>query len=354
MNIKETSAFILFLSTLLAMPAMATSHLNGKELFESKCAICHRSGGQGGIGLPLKKSKFKSFPDSYLHKTIRHGRPGRIMPAFQLMSDSQVDDIVHYLREWSGHAALPETDLTVTGNIEKGKQLYSGYCANCHGNEGAGLGKGTGKSYSREREFDVIPPAVSNTGFLASASDAMLKDVITNGRKGTLMAAFGKVGLSEQNIHDIIVYLRSVAAAKAELEGLEKVQLPEPTIIVDSPNDFDTTLENLKQALSGQNFRLFPDRYIEQGLFPEWEVNQRQVALRFCNFNRLYDMLRTDPRVGIGLPCRITVVERKDGRVQLIAMNMALIARLFNNDQLQNYALEMNSLQLEIMDEVTF
>ena len=339
---------------MLTASAMASSHFDGEKLFESKCAICHRSGGQGGIGLPLKKSKFASFPDSYLRKTIRHGRPGRIMPAFQLLSDAHVDDIVKYLRDWSGSVPYEESDLIVTGDIEKGKQLFSGYCANCHGNEGNGLGKGTGKSYSREREFDVVPPAVSNTGFLASASDAMLKEVITNGRKGTQMAAFGKVGLSEQNIHDIIVYLRSVAANRTELESIEEAQLPEPTIIIDSPNDFDTTLENLKQALSGQNFRLFPDRYIEQGLFPEWEVNQRQVALRFCNFNRLYDMLRTDPRVGIGLPCRITVVERKDGRVQLIAMNMALIARLFNNDQLQNYALEMNSLQLEIMDEVTF
>jgi len=354
MNIKKIFVFTIFLSSLLTMPAMASTHEKRAKLFESKCAICHRSGGQGGIGLPLKKSKFKSFPDSYLRKTIRHGRPGRVMPAFELMGDAQVDAIVRYLRHWSDSVPYEESDLVVTGDIEKGKQLFSGYCANCHGEEGKGLGKGTGKSYSREREFDFVPPAVSNTGFLASASDAMLKEVITNGRKGTQMAAFGKVGLSEQNIHDIIVYLRGVAAAKTELDDKGEEQLPDPTIIIDSPNDFDSTMESLKQALSGQNFRMFPDRFLEQGLFPEWEVNKKQVTVRFCNFNQLYDMLRIDPRVGIGMPCRITVVERKDGRVQLIAMNMALIARLFNNEQLQSYALEMNSLQLEILDEVTF
>jgi cytochrome c oxidase cbb3-type subunit 3 len=65
-------------------------------------------------------------------------------------------------------------------------------------------------------------------------------------------------------------------------------------------------------------------------------------------------MLKTEPRLGIGLPCRITVVEQEDGQVQLIAMNMALIARLFNNEQLESYAAQMNTRQLEIMEEVTF
>jgi len=342
----------LFISTLLAMPAMAA--LDGKALYGKHCVICHRSGGEGGIGLPLKKSKFSSFSDTYLFKTIRNGRPGRIMPAFEFLSDAQVNAVVKYLREWSGTAPLVESDIKVTGDIDKGKQLFSGYCANCHGGKGGGLGKGTGKSYSRERDFDVVPPSISNSGFLASASDAMLVEIITNGRKGTLMAAFGKVGLSKQDIQDVIVYLRSLNPVREKLGENGEELLPEPTIIVDSPYDFETTVKNLKQALSGQNFRIFPKRFIEQGFFPEWEVNKKQVAVRFCNFNRLYDMLRTDPRIGIGMPCRITVIEREDGRVQLVAMNVALIARLFNNDQLQSYAQEMDILQLEIIEEVTF
>ncbi len=54
------------------------------------------------------------------------------------------------------------------------------------------------------------------------------------------------------------------------------------------------------------------------------------------------------------VPCGITVVEHENGRVQLIAMNMALIARLFNNDQLRDYAQELNNVQLQIIEEVTF
>jgi len=346
---------ILFVVGLLILqPTPAIAALDGNVLYDQYCVICHRSGGEGGLGLPLKKAKFNSLPDSYIRKTIRHGRPGRVMPAFDSLSDAQINAIAQYLRSWSGTTAPEESDVVVTGDSENGKKLYAGYCTNCHGEQGKGLGKGTGKSYSRERDFDVVPPAISNSGFLASAPDSMLKDIITNGRKGTLMASFGKLGLNSQHIDDIIVYLRSIAQEKQETSVQEEELLPEPTIIVDSPYDYETTVDNLKQALSGYNFRIFPDRYIELGLFPEWEVNKKQLTVRYCNFNRLYDMVRTDPRVGVALPCRITVIEREDGQVQLIAMNMALIARLFNNDQLQIYAQETSTMQLEIMEEVTF
>ena len=326
---------------------------DGQALFEANCVVCHRKSGEGSIGLPLQKSKFSSLSDEYLKKTIRNGRPGRIMPAFDRLSDSQVDAIVAYLREWSGAAAFKETGIAAKGDVENGSRLFTGHCANCHGEQGRGLGKGTGKSFSREREFKVIPPAVGNPGFLASASDDMLRETISSGRKGTLMGAYGKLGLTAQDIDDIIVYLRSLPTL-SQVQEAEAYEQPAPTIVWDSPYDFETTVSNLKQSLSGSNFRIFPDRYLEQGLFPEWELNKKQLTVRYCNFNQLYEILKIEPRLGIALPCRITVVEHDDGQVQLIAMNMALIARLFNNEQLERYAAELNTRQLDILEEVTF
>ncbi len=343
-------AVLLFAVGLQIPPVIAGP--DGKVLFESTCVACHRKDGQGGIGLPLTKAKFARLSDDYLYKTIRNGRPGRIMPAFDRLSDAQVRAIVGYLRAWSGTESFNETETDITGDVTNGKKLFAGYCANCHGPEGRGLGKGTGQSYSRERDFKVVPPAVGNAGFLNAASDAMLKDIITNGRKGTLMAAFGKLGLSERDINDLVAYLRSL---QTQLPPRQEEQImPDASITLDSPEDFDATLENLKQALSGYNFRVFPDRSLEKGLFPDWEENGRQMTIRYCNFNDLYDMLKIDPRLGVGLPCRITVVEQDDGRVQLIAMNMAVIARLFNNDQLRDYAVKMDNIQRQILEEVIF
>ena len=333
--------------------ASALASPDGEALFESHCVVCHRKAGEGSIGLPLQKSKFSAMTNEYLHKTIRHGRPGRLMPAFDRLSDSQVDAIVAYLREWSGTQPFVGEGIVAKGDAGNGERLFAGHCANCHGESGQGLGKGTGKSYSREREFKVMPPAVGNSGFLASASDDMMREIITHGRKGTLMGAYGKLGMSSQDIDDIIVYLRSLPTLAQEKDE-EANESPAPSIIWDSPYDFETTVDNLKQALSGANFRIFPDRYLEQGLFPEWELNKKQLTIRYCNFRHLYEILKVEPRVGIVLPCRITVVENEDGSVQLIAMNMDLIARLFNNKQLLDFAAGLNARQMEIMDEVTF
>jgi cytochrome c oxidase cbb3-type subunit 3 len=275
------------------------------------------------------------------------------MPAFDRLSDSQVDAIVAYLRKWSGTESFVEAGVVAKGDVNNGARLFSDHCTECHGQAGKGLGKGTGQSYSRQRKFKVIPPAIGNSGFLASVSDDMLREIISNGREGTLMDAYGKLGLSPQDIDDVIVYMRSLPTL-AQVQEDEAYEQPAPTIVWDSSYDFETTVANVKQALTGANFRIFPDRYLEQGLFPEWEVNTKQLTIRYCNFRHLYEILKIEPRLGIALPCTITVVENDEGQVQLIAMNMALIARLFNNEQMEKAAAELNTRQLDILEEATF
>lgn len=77
------------------------------------------------------------------------------------------------------------------------------------------------------------------------------------------------------------------------------------------------------------------------------------MTLRFCNFEQLYQMMRVEPRLGVGLPCRITVVKQDGGAVKLIAMNLRLIAQLFNKNQLLEYAAGLQAIQLEIIDDAT-
>lgn len=77
------------------------------------------------------------------------------------------------------------------------------------------------------------------------------------------------------------------------------------------------------------------------------------MAPRFCNFNELFKLLRLEPRLGAVLPCRISVIKTKGGKVLIIAGNMRFIASRFNNDQLADWAAEMDQMILEILDEVT-
>jgi len=101
------------------------------------------------------------------------------------------------------------------------------------------------------------------------------------------------------------------------------------------------------------SFRIFPDRLLEQGLIDEFSVNTRQVGVRFCNFNELYGMLKIEPRLGVVLPCRITILERKDGQVLLVIPNLRVVSRWFNNDELVGLWDQMEETFAEIIDEVT-
>ena len=334
----------------LFIPPRVAAAPDGAALYETHCAACHQVSG-GGIGLPLAASKMATVTDNYIKLTIRHGRVGRIMPAFPELSNAQVDAITAYIRSWSGVAGPVYADTPISGNAERGKSLYGIYCSNCHAEDGGGEGLGTGVTYSRGRKFAVMPPAITNPGFLASASDQMIRQVIMLGRPGTAMQSFLDVGLKQEDIDDLVSYIRSFESRQAAVDHAADAAEEPATLFFDSPYDYDDTIASLKSALEGRNFRHLPDRHLEKGLTGDDRINRRQMTVRYCNFELLYRMMRVEPRLGVGLPCRITVVEQDDGSVRLIAMNLRLISHLFNNDQLRDLADEMHEIQLEIIDE---
>jgi cytochrome c oxidase cbb3-type subunit 3 len=336
---------------LLALLAQAASAMpDGRALYIQKCAACHEFSGAGGIGLPLNAHKFRDYSDDYLLKTIRLGRPGRIMPAFEEMSDSQVRAIIAFLRQRTHTKGRDYDPAPLKGDAEHGKSLYDKHCVACHAPDGMGAGKGTGVTLSRKRAFMVMPAAIANPGFQKAATDRMIRQIITVGRESSGMPAWGKQ-LSSQDIQDLVAYVR-VLGRKAPKRPVLAADEP-PSHVYESPYDFETTVANVKETLVGNNFRIFPDRYLEQGVADEFEVNTRQIGIRFCNFNELYGMLKIEPRLGVVLPCRITILERPDGKVLLVVPNLRVISHWFNNDQLVRLWDHMEETFNEIIEEVT-
>jgi cytochrome c oxidase cbb3-type subunit 3 len=76
------------------------------------------------------------------------------------------------------------------------------------------------------------------------------------------------------------------------------------------------------------------------------------VILHFCNFNFLFKALAVDPRVGLFLPCRVTVVER-DGKVLVSTINPLYLSRLFNNGELDEYCREMHDVYQSLIEDAT-
>jgi len=138
--------------------------------------------------------------------TIRDGREDTGMPPFAHLGRKDVRTIVAYLR---AHTVKPNRAQEVDsqpdahGDPRLGKQWYDNICSTCHGLAGDGYeAGGTGT-------------AIGLPGFLNKVSDGFIRETIKKGRSNTRMLAFqgpaALANLSDREIDDIIVYLRSLA-----------------------------------------------------------------------------------------------------------------------------------------------
>ena len=338
------SALLFFASTSLhAKP-------NGEQLYSNHCSACHGADGNGGVGVPLSLPDFQyGVTNDYLKKTIRLGRPGRIMPAFTTLSNKEVKAIVKHIRSWAPGKPFKYSNKKIKGDIKHGKEIYAESCAACHGVNGQG-GKGTGVTFSRPRDLPVIAPALNNSGFLAAAPDIMIKTVLMNGREGTPMVSFLKQGLSEKDIDDVVSYVRTFEKTKKIKKSNEKLAAH---ISYESPNSLEDTIANVKKAAIGKNFRIIREQYLNEGLVKPDKENKKQKIVYFCNFDFLNRALAIDPRVGLFLPCRLTITE-ENGNVTVSTINPLYMSSFFNNEELDKLCREMHQVYTDMVEESTF
>lgn len=347
MNVVQSMSwkFLLCLAW-IGCAGLVSANPSGEHLYQQNCASCHGTKGDGGVGVPLSLPDFQAtISNEYLRKTIKLGRPGRIMPAFTHLNDEDVTAIVQHIRSFAQVKVPKEVTATIMGDADHGKELFSAHCAVCHGRLGEG-GKGTGVTLSRPRNFPIMPPALNNAGFLASATDHMIKQTLIKGRRGTPMVSFTDKGLSVSDIDDIVSHIRSFE------KMLPNEVVPELEVIIsyESPYSMAETIENLKRAAVGMNFRVIRIQTLDNGFVPKDQENLKQTIIYFCNFDFLNQALAIDPRIGIFLPCRITVVESKD-KVMVMAINPLRLSTLFNNSELNRFCIEMRDIYVDIMEE---
>ena len=112
----------------------------GAKTFANGCGACHGPDGKGGRGPNLRERvSWHPIDDDTLYTAIQKGIGGA-MPAANL-SEDQAWQVIAFVRALTAPAI--ETPLA-KGNVEAGRQLFSGKagCAGCHRIRGAGGGLG--------------------------------------------------------------------------------------------------------------------------------------------------------------------------------------------------------------------
>ncbi|GIW81710.1 MAG: hypothetical protein KatS3mg105_3517 [Gemmatales bacterium] len=176
----------------------------GAELYQRTCQACHGPNGEGASGPAVRNPDFlRAASDGYLRATIILGREGTQMRSMAHrgsgiveLSADQIDDLIAFLRSSEDRTPIPHR-FVVTGDLERGKQLYGSFCAGCHGPNGKG----------------GFAPELNNAGFLRAATDGYLQATIIRGRRGTAMRSFARGGhglanLTQSQINDIVAFIR--------------------------------------------------------------------------------------------------------------------------------------------------
>ncbi len=185
--------------------AMATA---GEAIVNQQCLPCHQKDGVGKVGLApsISNRDFLAMASNdFIKNTIQKGRAGTAMIPRPDLTDEQVLSVITYLRSLPN--PLPVTikvdeTLKFKGDVDKGKETFAIYCSSCHGEKGEGYASGGSG------------PGIGMKGFLDNASDDFIFQTVKHGRSGTSMRPFigakGLANLEEKDIHNVIVYLRSI------------------------------------------------------------------------------------------------------------------------------------------------
>ncbi len=180
----------------------------GKQLYDQNCSVCHQADAIGKPGFAPSLSNpelLSTASDKFLMATVRDGRTGTGMPPFAHLGREKVRAIIAFLRSHPhprNKAEKIDAERQSHGDPRLGKQWFDDICSTCHGANGDGYAAGgTGT-------------AIGKPGFLSKASDGFIRTTIKQGRSNTRMLGFqgasGLANLSDQEIDDIIAYLRTL------------------------------------------------------------------------------------------------------------------------------------------------
>lgn len=224
-----------------------SSASHGREVYLTTCTACHGADGRGipALGRNLVESDFVAQQsDSALQQFITKGRTGPLglMPPKgnrEDLTDSDIRDVAIYVRGLQDPRRMPTLaayvppkpaeataqekadalvlaggDAELAGYIASGKKIFSGTCIACHGKDGVGI-QGNGK-------------ALANNAFVQSLDDEALLKFVQSGRAPTdpknttgiqMPPKGGNPALGEDDLLDVISYLRTLQPAKAASAG---------------------------------------------------------------------------------------------------------------------------------------
>jgi cytochrome c oxidase cbb3-type subunit III len=165
----------------------------GQKLFLNNCAQCHASDGGGSRGFPnlADRDWLYGGEPKEIATSIIQGRNGVMPPFGAALGESRVKDVAHYVMSLSGGTAD-------SIRVAKGREVFAGTCAACHGPEGKG-------------NPALGAPNLTDRIWLHGSGEVMISETITRGRNSQMPAH--RELLTPAKIHLLTAYVYSLSVA---------------------------------------------------------------------------------------------------------------------------------------------
>lgn len=213
----------------------------GRIVYEANCAICHGMHGDGqGEAAPLFEIKPQNFvkgqyklrstptgslpTDADLIRSIKQGLPGTAMVPQDHLSDSEIQAVVEYIKEFSERfaktprrrpIAIPPPPPRTPERIAEGRAVYTkAECFQCHGMEG----KGDGPSAP---DLSLKPTDLTQRPLKSGPTPQDLFRTIMTGLDGTPMPAYQFI-LEDDEVWNLVYYIEAIGGPAQETSDERK------------------------------------------------------------------------------------------------------------------------------------
>ncbi len=212
------------MATYLATLKKNPPPMSPADTYGALCARCHGEKGDGNGKAAwyidpsprdfTKEGFMNSKPRARFLDSIRNGVPGTSMPAWgRILDGERAEGVLAFVLEKytknpgtvpKEHKVPEKNPAAVTAaSIAHGERIFLDRCTGCHGRKADGKGPNS---------MDILPHPrnLRNSWFVNATADRRLFDSILYGVQGTAMPAWIDYGLSQNDVGDIVNFIRSL------------------------------------------------------------------------------------------------------------------------------------------------
>ena len=203
----------------------APPHFNSaEEIYKGLCVRCHgeKGDGKGPTYLyidpaprDLTKAAFmNSKSEERFLASLQNGVPGTSMPPWaRVLTEEQRKSVLDFV--WASFVKEPRRELKAhkvpemnpiaysAESVKRGELTFMARCTGCHGRKADGKGPNS-------LDISPRPRNLRNHAFVQTVPDKRLFDSILYGVQGTAMPSWIDYGLTQDEVGDVINFIRSM------------------------------------------------------------------------------------------------------------------------------------------------